>query len=314
VAADAVRAFFRVALAQELAEETDHERGMLDQLATYNRARVEEGVTAEAELLRIEVELDRASTDVVFAEVELSRALAALAPYLGDARTQLGGTGVRVAVPSLGVLGSSSIPPINTVLTLAREQRPELLMGRAHGAALAAAEDYERTLAVRQIGATLGNKRIEGQNSMVVGITVAVPLFNRNGGGVARAMSEAAAAEQDLLWTERTVTADVEGAHAAATQLTRQLGNLQRSFLARAEDIHQLILAAYQEGGATLLQVLDATRMRADARLTFARALFAQREALFDLALASGAEPAGALDLLQTWTGGASTTRTTGTP
>jgi outer membrane protein TolC len=52
-----------------------------------------------------------------------------------------------------------------------------------------------------------------------------------------------------------------------------------------------------------LLQVLDATRTVADARLTYARALFAQREALFDLALATGADPGtAAVDLLRTWT------------
>jgi hypothetical protein len=76
---------------------------------------------------------------------------------------------------------------------------------------------------------------------------------------------------------------------------------LQQTFLSRAEHVHELTLAAYQEGGATLLQVLDSTRMLADARLTFARTLFAQRESLFDLALATGAEPSDALALLRTW-------------
>jgi cobalt-zinc-cadmium efflux system outer membrane protein len=165
---------------------------------------------------------------------------------------------------------------------------------------------------VRQVGATIGNKRVEGQNSMVAAVSVAVPLFNRNQSGVARVISERRAAEQDLGWTDRAVAANVQSAHASAARLTRQLGDLQPSFLARAEEVQQLTLSAYQEGGATLLQVLDATRLLADAHLTYARVLFAQRQALFDLGLASGAEPSDAVDLLHTWGGSATVSPQTG--
>ena len=41
--------------------------------------------------------------------------------------------------------------------------------------------------------------------------------------------------------------------------------------------------------------------MLADARLTYSRTLFAQRESLFDLALATGSAPSDALDLLRVW-------------
>ncbi len=309
VAADAVRAFLRVALSQEVAEEADHELGMLEQLATYNRARVDEGITPEAELLRIQVELDRAATDVAFAEADLTRHVAELVPYLGAARGGLGGPAeIRVVVPSAAVPAVSSIPSLSVVLARAHDRRPELLAGRARVEAMSAAESYERTLTIRQLGATIGNKRVDGQNSMVLGVSLAVPLFNRNRGGVERARSERAAAEHDLAWTDRSVAADLDGAYGAATRLTRQLGDLQQSFLARAEELYQLTLGAYQESGATLLQVLDATRTLADARLTYSRALFAQRQSLFDLALATGAQPEEAVDLLRTWTNSSSVT------
>jgi outer membrane protein, heavy metal efflux system len=308
VVADAVRAFFRVALVQALVDEAAQTRDRLGRLTSYNRARVDEGVTAEAELLRLQVERDRAATELGLADVELTRSRAELAPYLGTVLSPLRGLAtIRVAVPSVAAPVGSAIPSLNVVLARAREQRPELLAGRARTAAAAAAADVERRLRVPQLGATIGNRHAEGQNSMVLGVSVTVPLFDRNRGGVARATREHAAAEQDLAWVERTVGADVEGAHRSATRLARQLADLQQSFLARAEEVHRLTLGAYQEGGATLLQVLDATRMLADARLTYARALFAQRQSLFELALASGAEPGGAVDLLRAWSGSSST-------
>jgi cobalt-zinc-cadmium efflux system outer membrane protein len=313
VVADAVRAFFRVALAQEVAEEAEHERGMLEQLATYNHARVDEGVTAEVELLRIQVELDRAATDVVFAEADLTRNVAELLPYLGGGRAGVVGPRmIRVAVPSANVPAQSALPPLDVVLTRAHDRRPEILASRARVAAFGAAEEYERTLAIRQLGATIGNKRVEGQNSMVLGVSLAVPLFNRNRGGVDRARSERSVAEQELAWTDWTIAADLQGIYGAATRLSRQLGDLQTSFLARAEDVQRLTLGAYQEGGATLLQVLDATRTLADAHLTYARLLFAQRQSLFDLALATGARPDEAVDLLRTWSSSSPVPRQTG--
>jgi outer membrane protein TolC len=81
VAAETVQYFFAVALAQALQEEADENRDRLEQLVAYNRVRAEAGVTAEGELLRLEVELDRARNDVVFAGVELMKQQSRLAPY-----------------------------------------------------------------------------------------------------------------------------------------------------------------------------------------------------------------------------------------
>jgi cobalt-zinc-cadmium efflux system outer membrane protein len=313
VAAEAVRAFFHVALAQALAEEAEENRDRLDQLASYNQVRVDEGVTAEGELLRIQLELDRAATEVAFAEVELTRARAELAPYLGDVGANVGGPmPIHVDVPSAVAPGPSSLPAFDRVLVQARDQRPELVASRARVASAAAATDVERALSVRQLGATLGNKRVEGQNSMVLGVSIAVPLFNRNRGGVERATHERLAVEHELAWTERTIAANVQGAYESATRLARRLADLQHSYLARAEDVHRLTLGAYQEGGVTLLQVLDATRVLADARLTYVRTLLAQRQSLFDLALASGSDPVDALTLLQGWSASSPASTQTG--
>jgi outer membrane protein TolC len=300
VVADTVRAFFGVALAQVLHEEAEENRDRLEQLVSYNRARVGEGVTAEVELLRLDVELSRAANDVVLADVELTRTRARLSPYLGDrARGAL--AAIRASVPEPPALAVSPIPALDVVVAAARDGRPEIVSGRARAAAAAAAAQHERSLTLRQIGATFGSKRVDGRSAIVAGLSMTIPLFNLNGGPIARAASERIAAEQELVWVERSVRAGVEGAYGAATRLTSQLAELQQTFLARAGSVHRLTLAAYQEGGASLLQVLDATRMLADARLTYARTLFAQRESLFDLALATAPEPSDAFELLRTW-------------
>ena len=311
VAGETARAFFSVAFAQTLREEADANLHRVDQLVAYNRARVDEGVTAEGELLRLQIELDRAANDLVLAEVELGRSQAKLAPYLSIA-SRVRYAAVRVVVPSPRGLSGSLLPGEDQMLAAAIQRRPELLAGRARVRGAASTIDYERSLQVSQIGATFGNKSSGGHNSMVAGLNFTVPLFNLNGGGVRRATGERLALEQDLAWLERGILAEVQSAYDAATRLTRQVNVMERTFLARAEGVHQLTLAAYREGGATLLQVLDATRMLTDARLAYSRTLFAQRESLFVLALASGSEPDEALDLLRRWTSTAAAASRTG--
>jgi outer membrane protein TolC len=100
------------------------------------------------------------------------------------------------------------------------------------------------------------------------------------------------AAEQELAWVERTVSAQVQAAYDAANKLSAQATRLQESFLSRAEEARRITLTAYAEGAASLLQVLDATRALGDARVTYYRILFEQRQSLLDLAAAIGEDPA----------------------
>jgi cobalt-zinc-cadmium efflux system outer membrane protein len=301
VAAEVTERFFAVALAQALHEEAAENRLRLDQLVAYNRVRVGEGVTAERELLRLEVELERAANDVIFADVELMRARARLAPYVDTSSEMARFASLRAAVPPSGTVTPAMLPDAEGALALARARRPEIAAGRARAAAATASVDYERSLTVRQAGATFGNKQTGGVNSMIAGLSVTIPVFNQNRGAVARATNEQIAANHELAWAERLVACDLQASHATAVRLTTQLNELQRTFVARAATVHDLTLGAYHEGGATLLQVLDATRMLAEAHLAYSRTLFAQRASLFRLALAIGSEPLDALHTVRNW-------------
>ena len=295
VALDAAHAFYRVALAQVSLATAEETRSAIERLASFNRVRVTEGAAAEGDLIRVQVELDRAATEVALEQVELARARAELLPFLGssaDAGTAL--DSVRVAEPPVAT-EVVALPAIVTFVSRARLGRPELVEARARVAAAGAETAYQRALTVRQIGATFGSKRVSGESSMIAGVSVPLPLFDQNRGEVQRASAERAAAERELEWAERTVAAQVRGAYEAADRLSAQVARLQGTFLARAEESRRIALAAYEEGAANLLQVLDASRALGDARLTYYRVLLAQRQSLLDLAVAAGDEPGAAL-------------------
>src|SRR5262249_39266361 len=83
VAVDAARLFFRVALAQAALAAAEQTRAGLEQLVTYNRARVSQGVSPEIDLMRAQVELDRTAANMTLSEVELNRSRAELGAFIG---------------------------------------------------------------------------------------------------------------------------------------------------------------------------------------------------------------------------------------
>jgi cobalt-zinc-cadmium efflux system outer membrane protein len=294
VALEATHAFYRVALAQVALDVVEQSRDSLERLLAFTQARVTEGATAEVELFRAQVEFDRAATNVALADVDLMKARAELWPFLNGDSQLATLSQLRVALPAAGDRPVTAMT-LDAYIGQARDSRPELRSARARIAAARAETTVQRTLTVRQLGATFGVKRIEGGNSMIAGVSVPVPLFDRNRGEIQRATAELLAAEHDAAWTERSVLAEVEGAYLAMRRLGAQAQALQPAFLNRADEANRITLAAYQEGGATLLQVLDAARTLTDARLTYYRVVLAERQSRFDLAMAVGDEPERAL-------------------
>ncbi|HKW00025.1 MAG TPA: TolC family protein [Vicinamibacterales bacterium] len=283
-ATEAVHAFYRVALAQASLDAATENRTAIDQLLEYLRNRVAQGATAEGELIRTEVERDRLETEVTLADVELLRAQSALRAFLGGAATA---GPLRVAVPGWG--GSrATLTPLTELTAHALAQRPELVASRARRDAASGALALERALVVRQLGATFGLKRTAGINAMIAGVSVTVPIFDRNHGEIQRATGEQLASEQESQWLERSITSEIDAEYLAAERLAGRVSALQPSYLARAEESRRIALAAYQEGATGLLQVLDASRALSDARLSYARALVAANESLFDLGVLAG--------------------------
>lgn len=310
VALDAARAFFRVAAAQIAVEGAEEVRARLAEIVSFNQARVNEGVASEADLIRAQLELDRLAASVTLERVELLRARADFATYVtgpADARMAIavaepvriegqGADVLRVSLADAAAFGDlSGSPQLGDLLLRAQAAHPDLVASRARAAAARAEVGYQQALTIRQVGATMGSKRSAGLTSMIAGVSLPIPLFDRNRGEIQRAVGERTAAEQESAWAERQVAAEVQAAYEAARLLTDQATRLRGSFLNRAAESLRLAVAAYQEGAVSLLQVFDASRTLADARLAYYQTVFAQRQRLLELQAAVGADPLDAL-------------------
>ena len=105
-----------------------------------------------------------------------------------------------------------------------------------------------------------------GSDGIVFGVTLPLPFFNQNQGGIARADAERRAADARAEGTATVVRLDVQ----------------------RALNAGDIVLESYRLGVADLIDFLDAQRAFRDTQRTYNRALFDQRVSLFELAAAVG--------------------------
>ena len=295
---DAARAFYRVAQAQVRFALTREVANWLDTVVAYNRTRVEEGVAAEADLIRVQLERDRIVADATTRQAELVRAQAELGAFTGTTEIfstapVIFETGVLPLPPEFAVGATVGSPTTSHGQSLLLA-RPDVRAARERTIAAGAAVATERSMLFREIGATLGTKQMLGTTSLIAGFSVPIPAFDRNRGEVARASAERDAAMLDLEASTRTARAQLAGAIAAAQLLTERASVLSATtdtgFLARAEQAKRISLGAYREGAVPLLQVIDAVRAWSDARMTYFDLLFAQHQSVLDLLYASGSD------------------------
>jgi len=290
LALDAAQAYYQTALAQlELDTATDL-AAWLDSLAAYNRVRAKEGLAAEADLLRSEVERDRMTAEASIRAAELAGARAGLAEFLPQADSSL-----RVALP-VAPIGE---PPDAAGFTVSL---PRIEVQRQRLRAMDAAVTAERTMVIPQVGIMVGAKESVGSTSLVGGVSLPLPLLNRNGGRIARAKGERDAAAFELAREERSARSALAAATQASRRLTRETMRIGEktadgasAYLTRAEEVRRIALGAYREGAVPLFTVVDAARTWGEARVTYYKLLFAQHKAVLALFAARGIDPLEAL-------------------
>ena len=316
IALDAVHRYYAAALAEvELAVSQDLAAGV-DSLVTYNRSRVSEGIGAEADLLRTELEQDRAWVEVTTSQANVARARAELGALYNDST----GPSLVAALPSVvlpdtplrlpGATDTSdeAAPDLATTSVGYRqlgdgppEIRAEVRSARARLTAASANVGVARSMIIRDLSAMIGLKRTAGTTTLLTGLSIPVPVVDRNRGELAEARADREAATFELAAIERQVRAEVVGATESARLLASRVNALRGPpdsataqgahrvrYLARADEVRAISLGAYREGAVPLLQVLDAVRTWGESRLTYYRILYAQHESVAAVLAAEG--------------------------
>ena len=248
-----------------------------DLTVQYHRDRVREGAMAEVDLLRMELESERlraafrvAEQDAVSARIRLFREM---------------GQDDRPAESFPDNL--ENIPTVTAPENWAAS-RPDLAALDEATRQAAAQIRVQQSLARPDPEILGGYKRSNGFDTVIAGVQINLPVRNRNEGNIAAATADRAAADATRRAAAKAALAEVEAARAVYNARRELVTATLPAVRARAREIARISAAAYREGGADLLRLLDAERGRIDADLQYVKALMEFQIAAVELQTALG--------------------------
>lgn len=277
----AARSWWQAWAGHETARIISNQAETHSRVAELDSARAAAGEISEAAAMRIQLEAQRSRYEAAQARAESILLLGELASLIGEINPET----LSIASPTSDW---PSLPPL-TELTMQSQQRPDLIRARA----LEAAAEQRRTAADRgsmsEIDLTGGYKGTAGLGSAVLGISLPLPILNRNSGAREQAMGEWMIASAERRLAELRASTQVHAAYQAAALLDTASRGFDAAFTSRVETVTSAAMASYQEGEVTLVELLDALRAAAEARTAMIHATLSRALAHLELRYAIGA-------------------------
>lgn len=170
------------------------------------------------------------------------------------------------------------------------ERNPDIARWTAETAKRQAAlklEEANKIVDVTLSGA-VQSVRVDNDTAFILGITVPIPLFNRNQGNILEAQNKLLAAEDERKAAQIKINTLLAEAHQALSFSFDQARALKAEVLPAAQMVYEATQEGYRQGKFDLLYVLDAQRTFFDAKRQYNEALSAYHKALVDIERLTG--------------------------
>lgn len=291
--ATAANAFVDALGAREVLQSKTKSLGQLDRIVAVNEQRLRVGEIGEIELAQSRVERDQFKADVISAESDVHSADLAFAQQLGPDKL-----GDQMPIPSGSLEATTRTFDVDQLVAQALQKRSDILSRtRAVSAAdlrirLAQANlvpDIAVNGGYSHTGTGTGGFSQPPDNTIGAGVSVNLPLSRRlHPGELEAARAARAQAELQLKSAQLRVEVEVRDAYERYQASVSRLNVFRGGMLHDANRVLEARLYAYQRGGATLLEVIDAQRKSAELYLAYSQALIDHAHALVTLEEAAG--------------------------
>ena len=263
-----VHSAFATALYQEKAYQAQSEiRQNTEKAVTTTQARVEAGDALREDLARVEMELARAKVELQRAESLREQSLVALASAIGDA---------ALAVKSLaGTLEAAFEIPTLESLAANLSAQPESALADADLRARNARVDVAKAERIPDVKVAVLYHRLEASsaNTLDLGLSIPLPLFNRNQGRLREARAEVAAAEARSRLTQNELTTRLRESYLQLTAALASSRTWKTEILAKADTVLKAAEARYAAGDTSLTEILPVRRDWAAVQLNYLESL-----------------------------------------
>jgi outer membrane protein, heavy metal efflux system len=280
--------YYRVQLAQRRLVLAEENRDRFSRILAINTIRFNKGYIAEVDLIRIRLQVVDFHSQVIqsLQEAESAR---------GDLRQLLRLSPKTVLELTTDLDFRRIDPDIETLRVTALNARPDI---RAKRFTFSQREsDLKLAKAYRIPDVTIGagyaiqgSRGPDNPGQFALSAGIPLPLFNRNQGGILQAEVALQSAEAEVNKTVNLVENEVEVAYRNLLQSRRLVEAYVGGVLEDARSTLTIVDRAYERGGATILDLLDAARTSRTIQQNYIEALFNYQHNLFQLESAVGQE------------------------
>jgi cobalt-zinc-cadmium efflux system outer membrane protein len=279
------QAFYGLVAADERVRLAEEVASLVERVRQVTQARFEEGAAPRLDVLTADLGVARARADVELARSSRTSAQAELNALLD-----------RPAGETLEVAGSLSdaarVPDLAAATALARTSNTDLLAAEQE----AAVEERRASLlrAERLPTPTFSIGGVfdapgEFRAGLSGGVSLAVPLFNRNQGEIAEARAALLQIQAKRDAIRRSVENGVFAASARIDAQRRQVDAYRSTIVPAAAELASLAEESYRLGRNPVLALIEAQRALRDVRREYLQALLDLQSAVADLEEVIGA-------------------------
>jgi len=274
--------FIAALLAQEDLVFAQTDLASFQQTVDISQATHDAGAMSEGDLLKIKLQLLQFQMDVSAAKLARVQALASL-------RQLLGYESVPEDYEVVGALQYQAVTPSEDDLkAMALRQRPDLRAAQLGVAAARSQLSLAEANGKRDVTAQFNATHVAAVNTGSLFASIQLPIFDRNQGEIARTryaitQSQELSSEQSSL-----VLTDVANSYEALRTADQVVQLYESGYRKQAADSRDISQYAYQRGGASLLDFLDAERTYRATELAYRQALATYMVALEQLRQAVG--------------------------
>jgi len=256
--------------------------GALDEVERIQRFRAERGDISELELTRIQVQRFAFERDAADARQAIRSGKIGLR----------GLTGLDALPADFEVAGDLDFREQaldrERLYQLTLANRPDVRAAEAAREKARADVSLARANAWWDITPQMEYRRVGGESTIGLGISVPIRIFDRNQGEIARTRAEVDRAEALRQASALQALTDVDTALAAVTTSREKVVLLRDVYLPKARRARETVEFAYRRGGVSLLDFLDAQRTYRETSLEHLRSVGAYWSAVYQLEAAVG--------------------------
>ncbi|HEX7773461.1 MAG TPA: TolC family protein [Pyrinomonadaceae bacterium] len=267
------------------------------QTTRFVQARVNEGESAPLELNLLRTEVDRLRSRRALVEGRLTTTLLKLKALAGisDAAP------LRLREDLATVRQLAFTQSVDAALAIALRSRPDLRLARLNEAVAEAGLNLARASASPDLTAftryTVSRSAFENtpvgvlrdrDKTLTFGVSVGIPIFNRNQGNKAEAAALISQARTRREFLEQIIRSEVQSAYARYEAARSAAATFEQGVIGRSTENIRVIRAAYELGQLQITDLLSEQRRLLDSQREYTETLTEQYRALADLQAALG--------------------------